>query len=246
MLPSKSPKLAVSFLDAKEKGERQSLSHRPVHLNGLSSSADEPAVLEMEDLDRLAIRLGDGLDPDSVSLASVTALTTNVSNKRWVCRRPSTQTALAPSGKTLLDVELGWGRISPLPPPTSFFLTLSLSSFPGSLSHLAPYKGRSLFPGHWTPPGHGKSESCPAHSGTCQPSISVSVICDISWSSLLRPLQTTNPHSVWQSWRVWRLWFCPSALCQGPTTDSAHPLPSKQSLTPGLTVHFPSQVQARH
>ncbi|XP_042838268.1 otoferlin isoform X3 [Panthera tigris] len=43
---------------------------------------DEPAVLEMEDLDRLAVRLGDGLDPDSVSLASVTALTTNVSNKR--------------------------------------------------------------------------------------------------------------------------------------------------------------------
>nr|XP_037862602.1 otoferlin isoform X4 [Chlorocebus sabaeus] len=43
---------------------------------------DEPAVLEMEDLDHLAIRLGDGLDPDLVSLASVTALTTNVSNKR--------------------------------------------------------------------------------------------------------------------------------------------------------------------
>ncbi|XP_068420220.1 otoferlin isoform X3 [Eschrichtius robustus] len=43
---------------------------------------DEPAVLEMENLDRLAIRLGDGLDPDSMSLASVTALTTNVSNKR--------------------------------------------------------------------------------------------------------------------------------------------------------------------
>ncbi|XP_012869012.1 PREDICTED: otoferlin isoform X3 [Dipodomys ordii] len=43
---------------------------------------DEPAVLEMEDLDQLAIRLGEGLDPDSVSLASVTALTTNVSNKR--------------------------------------------------------------------------------------------------------------------------------------------------------------------
>ncbi|XP_059972637.1 otoferlin isoform X1 [Mesoplodon densirostris] len=43
---------------------------------------DEPAVLEMEDFDRLAIRLRDGLDPDSVSLASVTALTTNVSNKR--------------------------------------------------------------------------------------------------------------------------------------------------------------------
>ncbi|XP_054979191.1 otoferlin isoform X2 [Sorex araneus] len=43
---------------------------------------DEPAVLEMEELDRLAMRLGDGLDPDSLSLASVTALTTNVSNKR--------------------------------------------------------------------------------------------------------------------------------------------------------------------
>ncbi|GAB1297252.1 Otoferlin [Apodemus speciosus] len=43
---------------------------------------DGPAVLEMEDLDHLAIRLGDGLDPDSVSLASVTALTSNVSNKR--------------------------------------------------------------------------------------------------------------------------------------------------------------------
>ncbi|XP_057597695.1 otoferlin isoform X3 [Hippopotamus amphibius kiboko] len=43
---------------------------------------DEPAVLEMEDLDHLAIRLRDGLDPDSVSLASITALTTNVSNKR--------------------------------------------------------------------------------------------------------------------------------------------------------------------
>ncbi|XP_038606758.1 otoferlin isoform X3 [Tachyglossus aculeatus] len=43
---------------------------------------DEPAILEMEDLDRMAMRLGDGLDPDTVSLASVTALTTNVSNKR--------------------------------------------------------------------------------------------------------------------------------------------------------------------
>ncbi|XP_055979135.1 otoferlin isoform X5 [Sorex fumeus] len=43
---------------------------------------DEPAVLEMDELDRLAMRLGDGLDPDSLSLASVTALTTNVSNKR--------------------------------------------------------------------------------------------------------------------------------------------------------------------
>ncbi|XP_043918777.1 otoferlin isoform X5 [Protopterus annectens] len=43
---------------------------------------DEPAVLETEDLDRKAIRLGGGLDPDTISLASVTALTTNVSNKR--------------------------------------------------------------------------------------------------------------------------------------------------------------------
>ncbi|XP_053565469.1 otoferlin [Bombina bombina] len=43
---------------------------------------DEPAVLETEDLDRKAIRLGGGLDPDSISLASVTAVTTNVSNKR--------------------------------------------------------------------------------------------------------------------------------------------------------------------
>ncbi|XP_069925439.1 otoferlin [Oryctolagus cuniculus] len=47
-----------------------------------SQRPDEPAVLEMEDMDHLALRLGDGLDPDSVSLASVTAVTTNVSNKR--------------------------------------------------------------------------------------------------------------------------------------------------------------------
>ncbi|KAM3932445.1 otoferlin isoform 4-T4 [Leptodactylus fuscus] len=43
---------------------------------------DEPAILETEDLDRKAIRLGGGLDPDTISLASVTAVTTNVSNKR--------------------------------------------------------------------------------------------------------------------------------------------------------------------
>ncbi|XP_061097986.1 otoferlin [Conger conger] len=43
---------------------------------------DEPAVLETEDLDRRAMRLGGGLDPDCISLASVTAVTTNVSNKR--------------------------------------------------------------------------------------------------------------------------------------------------------------------
>ncbi|KAM9339087.1 otoferlin isoform 2-T2 [Symphorus nematophorus] len=43
---------------------------------------DEPAVLDMEDLDRKAIRLAGSLDPDTISLASVTAVTTNVSNKR--------------------------------------------------------------------------------------------------------------------------------------------------------------------
>ncbi|XP_053105912.1 otoferlin isoform X14 [Hemicordylus capensis] len=43
---------------------------------------DEPAVLEAEDLDRKAMRLGGALDPDTISLASVTAVTTNVSNKR--------------------------------------------------------------------------------------------------------------------------------------------------------------------
>ncbi|ETE73677.1 Otoferlin, partial [Ophiophagus hannah] len=43
---------------------------------------DQPAILEAEDLDRKAMRLGGGLDPDTISLASVTAVTTNVSNKR--------------------------------------------------------------------------------------------------------------------------------------------------------------------
>ncbi|RXN06259.1 otoferlin isoform X5 [Labeo rohita] len=43
---------------------------------------DDPAILDAEDLDRKAIRLGGGLDPDTISLASVTAVTTNVSNKR--------------------------------------------------------------------------------------------------------------------------------------------------------------------
>ncbi|XP_044306243.1 otoferlin [Varanus komodoensis] len=42
----------------------------------------EPAILDAEDLDRKAMRLGGGLDPDTISLASVTAVTTNVSNKR--------------------------------------------------------------------------------------------------------------------------------------------------------------------
>ncbi|XP_037248635.1 otoferlin isoform X13 [Falco rusticolus] len=43
---------------------------------------DEPAVLEAEDLDQKAIRQGGRLEPDTISLASVTAVTTNVSNKR--------------------------------------------------------------------------------------------------------------------------------------------------------------------
>ncbi|XP_074471830.1 otoferlin isoform X5 [Sebastes fasciatus] len=43
---------------------------------------DEPAVLDMEDMDRKAMRLAGAMDPDTISLASVTAVTTNVSNKR--------------------------------------------------------------------------------------------------------------------------------------------------------------------
>ncbi|KAM3861226.1 otoferlin isoform 2-T2 [Diretmus argenteus] len=43
---------------------------------------DEPAVLDMEEMDRRAMRLAGALDPDTISLASVTAVTTNVSNKR--------------------------------------------------------------------------------------------------------------------------------------------------------------------
>ncbi|CAG03622.1 unnamed protein product, partial [Tetraodon nigroviridis] len=43
---------------------------------------DEPAILDMEDLDRKAMRLAGSLEPDTMSLASVTAVTTNISNKR--------------------------------------------------------------------------------------------------------------------------------------------------------------------
>uniref|UniRef100_A0AAZ3P0W1 Otoferlin n=1 Tax=Oncorhynchus tshawytscha TaxID=74940 RepID=A0AAZ3P0W1_ONCTS len=52
--------------------------------DSLLSGHNEPATLDMEDLDRKALRLGGfgGLDPDCISLASVTAVTTNVSNKR--------------------------------------------------------------------------------------------------------------------------------------------------------------------
>uniref|UniRef100_A0A3Q0RNW6 Otoferlin n=1 Tax=Amphilophus citrinellus TaxID=61819 RepID=A0A3Q0RNW6_AMPCI len=44
--------------------------------------ADEPAILDMEDLDKKAMRLAGMLEPDTISLASVTAVTTDVSNKR--------------------------------------------------------------------------------------------------------------------------------------------------------------------
>lgn len=49
----------------------------------VASLTDEPAVLETENLDRQAMFLGGGLDVDAISLASVTAVTTNVSNKRY-------------------------------------------------------------------------------------------------------------------------------------------------------------------
>uniref|UniRef100_A0A4W5L2Q6 Otoferlin a n=1 Tax=Hucho hucho TaxID=62062 RepID=A0A4W5L2Q6_9TELE len=52
-----------------------------IYLSPLFNQVDELATL---DLDRKALRLGGvgGLDPDCISLASVTAVTTNVSNKR--------------------------------------------------------------------------------------------------------------------------------------------------------------------
>ncbi|XP_036397952.1 otoferlin-like [Megalops cyprinoides] len=43
---------------------------------------DEPAILDTEDLDGGDVHLGGAPDPDTISLASVTAVTTNVSNKR--------------------------------------------------------------------------------------------------------------------------------------------------------------------
>lgn len=43
---------------------------------------DEPAILETENLDRQGAFMKGGPDPDTISLASVTAVTTNVSNKR--------------------------------------------------------------------------------------------------------------------------------------------------------------------
>ncbi|XP_042359531.1 otoferlin [Plectropomus leopardus] len=43
---------------------------------------DEPAILDMEEMDRKSRRIAGVMDPDTISLASVTAVTTNVSNKR--------------------------------------------------------------------------------------------------------------------------------------------------------------------
>lgn len=51
----------------------------------VASLTDEPAILETENLDHQAMFLGGGLDVDAISLASVTAVTTNVSNKRQAC-----------------------------------------------------------------------------------------------------------------------------------------------------------------
>ncbi|MCJ8736710.1 hypothetical protein PDJAM_G00015680 [Pangasius djambal] len=59
---------------------------------------DEPAILETEDLDR---RFGRGPDPDTISLASVTAVTTNVSNKR---SKPDIK--IEPSAGRLMDFQV--------------------------------------------------------------------------------------------------------------------------------------------
>uniref|UniRef100_A0A8C7U591 C2 domain-containing protein n=1 Tax=Oncorhynchus mykiss TaxID=8022 RepID=A0A8C7U591_ONCMY len=57
------------------------LLHRSDH--GKGGGGDEAAILETEDLDFTGgMGGGGGLDPDTISLASVTAVTTNVSNKR--------------------------------------------------------------------------------------------------------------------------------------------------------------------
>ncbi|KAF4084233.1 hypothetical protein AMELA_G00126220 [Ameiurus melas] len=59
---------------------------------------DEPAILETEDLDR---RFGKVPDPDTISLASVTAVTTNVSNKR---SKPDIK--IEPSAGRLMDFQV--------------------------------------------------------------------------------------------------------------------------------------------
>ncbi|XP_059368622.1 otoferlin isoform X13 [Carassius carassius] len=62
---------------------------------------DDAAILDAEDLDRKAMRLGGGLDPDTISLASVTAVTTNVSNKR---SKPDIK--MEPSSGRLVDYQI--------------------------------------------------------------------------------------------------------------------------------------------
>uniref|UniRef100_A0AAX7V4X1 Otoferlin n=1 Tax=Astatotilapia calliptera TaxID=8154 RepID=A0AAX7V4X1_ASTCA len=58
------------FIRSKNRGQKE------------DRNGDEPAILETEDLDRQGMFMGGGVDPDTISLASVTAVTTNVSNKR--------------------------------------------------------------------------------------------------------------------------------------------------------------------
>uniref|UniRef100_A0A8C3BG41 Otoferlin n=1 Tax=Cairina moschata TaxID=8855 RepID=A0A8C3BG41_CAIMO len=84
--------------------------------------ADEPAVLEAEDLDRKAMRLGGGLDPDTISLASVTAVTTNVSNKR---SKPDIK--MEPSAGRPMDYQVDAARSWGFPGRLS---TIMLSFFP--------------------------------------------------------------------------------------------------------------------
>uniref|UniRef100_A0A8C1TPY8 Otoferlin n=1 Tax=Cyprinus carpio TaxID=7962 RepID=A0A8C1TPY8_CYPCA len=67
----------------------------------LCSLADDAAILDAEDLDRKTMRLGGGLDPDTISLASVTAVTTNVSNKR---SKPDIK--MEPSSGRLVDYQI--------------------------------------------------------------------------------------------------------------------------------------------
>ncbi|PKU27698.1 otofhypothetical protein [Limosa lapponica baueri] len=68
----------------------------------------EPAVLEAEDLDRKAMRQACGLEPDTISLASVTAVTTNVSNKR---SKPDIK--MEPSAGRPMDYQVGDNAVSP-------------------------------------------------------------------------------------------------------------------------------------
>ncbi|CAB1335532.1 unnamed protein product [Coregonus sp. 'balchen'] len=60
---------------------KKSRGHKSDH--GKGGGGDEAAILETEDLDFMGgMGGGGGPDPDTISLASVTAVTTNVSNKR--------------------------------------------------------------------------------------------------------------------------------------------------------------------